>query len=249
MDHHQHARAVAGAVAENLEARAVALTGSVATGADHPDSDIDLIAVTDRPRQAEVRSVEGRMVTIGWKSPQAIEGDFADPAVAGVAVPTWRAAVVLTDPDRLLAGIRSRAETWTWGPIADRADRWAAAGIVGLAEETHKVAGMLATGNLRAAAANRDILTLQLPGLVAAADRVLYISENALWDAVCEAEGPDWARAWDTAAALTPAGLEASCRAAMRLYRLAAARLDPVFTGTERPVVATACALAEAAGG
>ncbi|GAB4003307.1 hypothetical protein GCM10029992_44450 [Glycomyces albus] len=70
MDHHQHARAIAETVAAGLDARGVALTGSVATGADHPDSDIDLIAVTDRPADLEIRSVEGRMVTIGWKTPR-----------------------------------------------------------------------------------------------------------------------------------------------------------------------------------
>ncbi|GAB4003309.1 hypothetical protein GCM10029992_44460 [Glycomyces albus] len=166
-----------------------------------------------------------------------------------MAVPTWRAAHVLTDPDGVFAAARARAETWDWEPIAAQADRWAASGVVGLAEEAHKVAGMLATGNLRAAAANRDLLLLQLPGLVAAADRVLYISENELWDAVCEAEGPDWTSAWDTAAALVPIDVRTSCRAALRLYRLAAARLDAHFTSAERPVIATARGVAEAAGG
>ncbi|GAB3233855.1 hypothetical protein GCM10027447_30550 [Glycomyces halotolerans] len=48
------------------------------------------------------------------------------------------------------------------------ADRWAATGLVGLAEEVHKVAGMLTGGRARAAAANRAILALQLPSLIAA---------------------------------------------------------------------------------
>lgn len=244
MDHTRAARSIAETTAAALAARAVALTGSIATGTDHPDSDIDLIALTETPRETEIRSVEGRMVTIGWKSLDEVEAAFAHPWEAGAAVPAWRTARILSDPEGLLARVKATAEAWDWTRIAAEADRWAADGIVGLAEEVHKVCGMLDTGKVRAAAANRALLALQLPGLLAAADRILYRTENDLWDLVCEAEGEAWAIAWDAATGVMPTDPADACRAGLRLYLIAAGRLDHVFTAAQRPVVATACRLA-----
>lgn len=79
MDHTRTARSIAETTAAALAARGVALTGSIATGTDHPDSDIDLIALTDTDRETEIRSVEGRMVTIDWKSPGEVEAAFTRP--------------------------------------------------------------------------------------------------------------------------------------------------------------------------
>ncbi|WP_026924723.1 nucleotidyltransferase domain-containing protein [Glycomyces arizonensis] len=245
MDHTRGARAIAETTTAALTARAVALTGSIAAGTDHPDSDIDLIAVADAPGETEIRSVEGRMVTIEWKTIDEVEAAFTRPWEAGAAVPGWRTAHLLSDPEGLLARVKASAETWNWHGIAAEADRWAADGIVGLAEEVHKVCGMLGRGNPRAAAANRAILALQLPGILAAADRILYRTENDLWDLVCEAEGEAWASAWDTATGTVRADPAEACRAGLRLYLIAAGRLDHVFTQAQRPVVETACRLAQ----
>ncbi len=243
VDHTRHARRLAEALAGELTARGVALTGSIATGTDHPDSDIDLVAVAETAREDQIRSVEGRMVTIGWKTIDEIEAALHCPWEAPAAV-AWRDARLLADPEGLLEHVKARAAAWDWLLIADQADRWAAAGVTGLAEEVHKVCGMLTADNARAAAANRAILTLRLPGLLAAADRILYRSENELWDLICRAEGEAWTDAWDSAAGLTGTDPAASCRAALRLYRIAAARVDEALDETQRPVVATACRLA-----
>jgi predicted nucleotidyltransferase len=242
--HTRRARAVAESLAGELDARAVALTGSVASGTDHPDSDIDLVAVVEADRGTEIRSVQGRMVTIAWKSTEEIEAALHRPWEAPVAVPCWREALALTDPEGLLEQVKRRAADWSWELVAERADRWAAAGVTGLAEEAHKVCGMLETGNIRAAAVNRSLLATQLPGLLAAADRILYRSENELWDLVCRAEGAAWTADWDAAVGLSGAGLAESCRAALRLYLAAAARVDEALDECERPVVSTACRLA-----
>nr|WP_277605700.1 nucleotidyltransferase domain-containing protein [Glycomyces sp. L485] len=220
------------------------MTGSIAFGTDHPDSDIDLIAVTDTPGDLDVFDIDGRMVTIGRKTPEQIDAAFDQPSEAPVAVPTWRAAHILTDPEGLLTRTKYKAGAWRWDAIAAKADQWAAEGLVGLAEEVHKVAGMLAGGNPRAAAANRAILALQLPGLIAAADRILYRTENELWNLVCDTEGPDWTEAWDAATGTAPTDLDTSCRAGLKLYLIAADRLEAVFDEHQRPVVATACRLA-----
>ncbi|MQM23992.1 nucleotidyltransferase family protein [Glycomyces albidus] len=245
MHHSDHAKAIAAscAAAEAPGALGVALFGSVAKGTDHPHSDIDLVVAADTGPGIRVLHREGRMVTVSRKAPDELAAAFDRPWEAGAAVAAWRGARILHDPEGLMRALQARAEAWTWEAIGPDADRWAAGEFVGLAEEVHKVHGMLALGRARAAAANRLLIALSLPGPLAAAHRILYDSENDLWDAVAAAEGPAWARAWDAAAGVALAGHEAGCAAALDLYRLAAARLGPHLAGEDRAVVDTACNL------
>lgn len=242
MDHTAHARAIAAfyADAEAPCTRGIALIGSTATGTDHPHSDIDLIAAADTDPGTRVLHREGRMVTITRKRPDELAASLTCPWEAGAAVPAWRTARILHDPDGTLRDLQALARAWTWDDHATAADAWAASQLVGLAEEVHKIHGMLAQGRARAAAANRLILALALPAPMAAAHRLLYGSENDLWDAVAHAAGPDWAAAWDLAAATAPASPEAGCRAALDLYKLAAHRLIGHLDGSDRTVVDTA---------
>ncbi|RRR98330.1 nucleotidyltransferase domain-containing protein [Glycomyces terrestris] len=241
MDHRAHALDIARRFTAGLDdAAGVALVGSVARGTDHPHSDIDLIAAADTRPGTTVHHVEGRMVTLTRKTPADLAAAFTHPWEAGAAVPAWRSALILRDSGEALAGLQARARDWTWDAIADACDRWAAAELVGLAEEVHKIHGMLALARPRAAAANRLLLALSLAAPLAAAGRVSYESENDLWDNVAAAEGPAWARAWDLAAGVAPAGHEAGCRAALDLYRHAADRLIDHLDANGRAVVDTA---------
>jgi hypothetical protein len=243
--HSDHALAIAesSAGAEAPSSLGIALFGSVAKGTDHPHSDIDLVVAARTDPGIRVLHREGRMVTVSRKTPDELEAAFTRPWEAGAAVAAWRSARILHDPDGLMRDLQTRAEAWTWEAIGPDADRWAASELVGLAEEVHKVHGMLAQGRARAAAANRLLIALSLAGPLAAANRILYDSENDLWDAVADAEGPAWATAWDAAAGVTGAGHEAGCAAALDLYRHAAARLAHHLTGSDRAVVDTACNL------
>jgi predicted nucleotidyltransferase len=240
------------AVAERLAAElapaaaGIALFGSVAGGTDHPDSDIDLTIAIDTGSGTEVRQVEGRMVVLTRKTPAELEAAFGRPWEACAAVPAWRYARLLYDPSGVMAGLQAAARDWNWESIAAEADRWAAGELVGLAEEVHKVHGMLALDRPRAAAANRQILALGLGHPLAAANRILFDSENDLWDAVADAEGPAWAQAWDTATGITPSDHQAGCRAALTLYRIAADRLAHHLDAPDRAIVATARGLAAA---
>jgi hypothetical protein len=240
---HHHDRALA--IAERLAAHhapetlGIGLFGSVAAGTDHPHSDIDLILATDTGAGTTVVQVDGRMVTLTRKSPADLEGAFTRPWEAVTAVGAWRGARLLHDPDGLMARLQTRAHDWTWDEIPD-AEHWAATELVGLAEEVHKVCGMLASGRARAAAANRAILALQLAGPLAAAHRVTCGSENDLWDAVAAAEGPAWATAWDAATGVTAAEHATGCRAALDLYRIAADRLARHLDTPDRAIVDTA---------
>lgn len=245
MHHSDHALAIAAsyADAEAPYALGIALFGSVAKGTDHPHSDIDLIVAARTDPGIRVLHREGRMVTVSRKTPDDLAAAFTHPWEAGAAVPAWRGARILHDPDGLMRDLQAKAQSWTWETIGAEADRWAASELVGLAEEVHKIHGMLAQGRPRAAAANRLLIALSLAGPLAAANRILYESENDLWDAVADAEGPAWAQAWDAAAGVTGVGHEAGCAAALDLYRHAAARLAGHLTGSDRAVVDTACNL------
>lgn len=256
MQHTLHARAIAERLAADLAASSatdgtgpgvlgIGLFGSVAQGTDHPHSDIDLFLAVESGPGTEIRQVEGRMVTLSRKTLHDMEEALVNPWEAVTAVGAWRRARLLHDPAGHMARLQARANAWTWDPIADAADRWAARELIGLAEEVHKTCGMLATGRARAAAANRLILVLQLGYTLAVAGRLVCDSENDLWDAVAHAEGPAWAQAWDAAAGITPGGHETGCRAALTLYRHAAARLDHHLDADERAIVHTARDLAK----
>jgi hypothetical protein len=244
--HSEHAKAVAAQVAAELNADAigVALFGSVAAGTDHPHSDIDLVVAAHTDPGIRVRQVEGRMVTLSRKTPAELEAAFTHPWEAGAAVAAWRTARILTDPEGVMNRLQAQAATWTWDGIAAAADQWAASELVGLAEEIHKIAGMLALDRPRAAAANRALVHLSLAAPLAVAHRILYGSENDLWDAVADAEGPAWARAWDDAAGVTGPGHRDGCLAALDLYRIAADRLAHHLDANDRAVVDTARHLA-----
>ena len=79
---------------------------------------------------------------------------------------------------------------------------------------------------------------------MAAANRILFDSENDLWDALADTLGPLWAQAWDDAAGITGCDHTHGCRAALKLYCLAAAHLETHLDGHDRDIVRTARDLA-----
>lgn len=246
---------VARAVARDLAARgarAVVLTGSHARGDAHAHSDIDLMAIVPRRPSGEdrrtwlrpVRVIGGQLVTVAWETEASARATFRNPERATTFVPGWREAIALHDPDGFAARIKRRAEAWTWREIAAAADAHVANGITGLAEEVHKLAGMLATGNRHAAAAQRSILAVWLAGLVALRHRILFGTDNALWELVAERMSEPWASTQAAALSENGEALEASCAAALRLYALAAAEARPLLDRGQRAVVDAACEIA-----
>ncbi|MEU6860006.1 nucleotidyltransferase domain-containing protein [Glycomyces sp. NPDC046736] len=241
-----HAELIAERLAAALapQALGIALVGSVAAGTDHPHSDIDLICATAESSGTEIRQVEGRMVTLTRATPAALAAALTSPRDAAPAAAAWRRARILHDPDGVLASLQKAAAAWTWDALGPAADAWAAIELVGLAEEIHKICGMLTLGRPRAAAANRLIVTLALAVPYAAAHRISYDSENDLWDALADHDRA-WAAAWDTAAGLTPADPASAACAALRLYRIAATALRAHATAADRALIDTATGLAE----
>ncbi len=240
---------IARAVARELVgdgASAVVLMGSHARGDAHEHSDIDLIAVFARrpgtlPAPSRVRS--GVLVTVAWKTPRSERAAFRDPRDVTTFVPGWREAVILHDPDGIAASIKLAAERWTWASISKECDRHVANSITGLAEEAHKLAGMHALGNVHAAAAQRSILAVWLAGIMSVHHRILFGTDNALWDLVAAAMGPAWAAAQARALSEGGESFEDSCAAGLELYRLAAEAAQRLLDARQRAVVGAACQL------
>ncbi len=249
---------IARTVARDLAGRgacAIALTGSHVRGDAHAHSDIDLIAIVRRYPNADEnrgwlrssRVVRGQLVTLSRHTPAIARADMRHPQFAPTYVPGWREAIILHDPDGIAVKLQREAVAWTWETIAKAADERVAEEIAGLAEEVHKLAGLLSVANAHGAAVQRSVIALQLAGLLALRHRILYSSENVLWDLVAERMGEPWAST--QAAALSESGetLDASCRAALRLYALAAAEARPLLDRPQRAVVDAALGVVAAA--
>jgi hypothetical protein len=185
-------------------------------------------------------------VSLAWETRASTVASFRNPELAPTFVPGWRDAIVLADPEGIAARLKRVAERWSWEDIGAECDRHVAASITGLAEEVHKLAGMLDAGNTHAAAAQRSILAVWLAGIMAVRHRILFGTDNVLWDLVGEKMGPRWQRAQAPALSENGESLETSCRAALELYALAAADARPLLSHDQRQVVDAASAIATA---
>jgi predicted nucleotidyltransferase len=213
------AREVADGLAAQ-HAEAVVLVGSRVRGDAHDHSDLDLIALGRGPvRRLEVH--EPFVVAVQWRTPAQVRNGFSDLHDLST-VPGWRRAVVLYDPKRRAASLKREALAWTWNTIGPRADAWVAAQITDYAEEVLKLAGSLRAGRYSAAAAQRSVLALRLPRVMAVHRRTLYDGESQLYEAICAGMGEPWRRAHRRALGVQAETLEQTCGAALELYALAA---------------------------
>jgi len=229
-------RIVAEGIAATLaNAEAVVLVGSVASGTHHDRSDIDLIVIGDRDDSTLL--VEGGwLVSLSWRSPGEIRATFADPGTAILAVPAWRGAVILADSNGLAASLRADAAAWSWDRCAG-VDNWAANELTSYAEEVVRLRGAIARGDATITAVMTALLALHLAKIVGVFRRLLLSSENDLWRAVGEQEGPPWAAAQRAALGLDGQDWEARAVGALRLFALAAAAIEAALLDGQRAVV------------
>ncbi len=97
-----HALAVARLAAQELAgdgAEAAVLVGSHARGDAGPASDVDVLAVGPRTFSYRLERRGGLLVSVSSRSPDAYRREMADPGSVCTAVPGWRKAVVLHDPE------------------------------------------------------------------------------------------------------------------------------------------------------
>lgn len=224
-------------------ARAVTLVGSHARGDGTRCSDLDLAVLGDGPAyHLEVH--EGVLVAHSWVTARELRRRFGDPAHVATAVPGWREAVVLHDPEGVAAAIQKEAIGWSWERLGEKCDRWVADSVIGYAEEVQKLVAALAGGQRLTAAAQRDLLAIRLAPVLAVHHRLLYGSENTVWDLVGTKMGADWREAQAKAFASEGETFAQSCTAALRLFRLAVVAVRPLLDDRQVAVAGQALALA-----
>lgn len=224
-------------------ARAVVLVGSHARGDAHAESDIDLHAIGDGPRYQLVRR-EPFLVSRSWRTEEQHRGSFDDVDEVGGAVPAWRSAVLLHDPDAIASALQLEARAWTWSRIGDdRINAWVADAVYGFAEEVHKLVAARVAGKTTLAGVQRSVLALRLAAPLSVHHRLLFDSENVLWEQVNDAMGVEWAMAQHTALGVTAASFDESCDAALRMFAIACAAAWDHMDDAQRAVASNALTL------
>jgi hypothetical protein len=206
-------------------------------------SDVDLIAVGSGPAD-RLLVCDGWQVSVSWRTVEEVRASFLRPADAGGAVPAWRGAWLLLDRGGVAGRLQAEAHAWEWSLIDEAADVWVAAQVTGYAEEVHRLVGQATDGSPRTAAVMRCLLAVHLGAVLAVHHRLLYDSENRLWDLVAQNEGYEWATAQDRALAVVPATTAQATGAALDLYATAAHRTAHLLDADQAVVVARALGVA-----
>ena len=162
-------------------ALAVVLVGSYAHGRRHYASDIDLHVIGKRGDHVLER-YGGYLISISRGTPADARRGMRDPFAVGKEIPGWRHAVILHDPQRIARKLRGAARRWNWGLIENKADREVATALTSVAENVQKMLGLLSTGRFMAAAVQRSVIAIHLPGILAVHHRILW---NAFQNWIC----------------------------------------------------------------
>ncbi|HZF58879.1 MAG TPA: hypothetical protein VEZ19_10430, partial [Rubrobacter sp.] len=99
----------------------------------------------------------------------------------------WCSTPLKARPGPLIEG----ATAWAWRMLERRCEGWMAEEITALAEGIHKLVAALQAGRRTAPAVQRSVLVLHPAQILAVHRRILYGSENRLWDLVADARGEE----------------------------------------------------------
>ena len=239
--------AVAKEVAADLRRRGatgVALVGSHARGEAHVHSDLDVVALGRG--EGGLRLVGGVLVSESWLPVEDLDGIWSDVALVGQNVPGWRSARPLADPDGDIAALKQRAEAWTWDQLGDAPDRWVAAEVPAYAEEIFRLIGHLTAGRALAAGVMRNVCANRMAWTLGVHHRLLYETENRLWDLVAERMGAGWLERQRAAFGIG-VGFADSCWAAADLFAMTGREVDALLSADGRAVVDAAVRAARVA--
>jgi hypothetical protein len=166
-------------------AEAVVVFGSWVRGDAYEESEVDIHAVGKRPH-GMLERYHGFLVSVSWATSRQNRQAFKDPSKVGGIIPAWRNAVILYDPTGTAKALKQEALRWQWDILGKRADRWVAEELTGYAEEAHRLIGSLQLQRESAASVQRSLLAIHMAPMLAVHHRILYDSENRLWDLVSE---------------------------------------------------------------
>ena len=220
----------------------VVLAGSWVRGDAHDGSDTDLWAV-GKNSTYHLELVSGFLVAVSQRTMSQFSNEFRDPAKVAGAIPGWRGALTLFNPHGLAKQLKREADSWTWDSIARKCDRWVAEQVTGYAEEVCKLVGNLRLRRYWAAAVQRSLIAIKMAPILAVHSRILYGSENRLWDLVGDSMGREWKNLQAQAFGEGKVDFAGSCKAALGLYVIAAHYVLPLCNKQQTAVVEYACGL------
>jgi len=224
-------------------AEAVVLFGSRARGDAYIESDFDIHAVGKGPHY-RLELCQGFLVSVSWATSRQNLSYFRKPADVGWVVQGWRNAVVLHDPKGVAKALKQRAQKWRWESLGKLVDKWVAEELTGYAEEVHRLVGNLRLGRKHPAAVQRSVLAIRMAPILAAHHRILYDTENQLWDIVSERMGGEWAQLQRVALGEDDHCFDDVCKSALRLFTLTANEIRSLLDDRQYQVVANACEIA-----
>jgi len=234
---------VARGLADEFDPRgrsAVVLAGSWARGDAREGSDIDLWVIGKRKGDV-ILERGGRQVSVRYGT---VAGDLRAmraPTRLGGAVPGWRTAKVLRDPNGAAAKLRSEARNFRWDGVRDACNAYVAEQLVGWAQHVAKLLRAMETGERETAAVQRGLLANRMAFLRALNLEYLWGTENGLWERVAKRAGPAFQAAQKAALGIAGEGWRESCEGALRLYSLTARANLPLLQGESRRIVESAC--------
>lgn len=228
-----------------LGAEAVVLFGSRVRGDAYKESDIDIHAIGKGPSyRYRLERYQGFLVSICWMTSAQHHRAFESPSEAGGMVPAWRNAMIIYDPHGIADSLKQEAKRWRWQLLDKKADRWVAEEVTSYAEEVHRLIGNLQLGRRSAAAVMRSVLAIRMAPILAVHCRILYDTENQLWNLVSTKVGTEWAQLQSAALGEGNQTFEETCKAALQLYAFAAREVKHLLNRRQYQVVAHACEIA-----
>jgi hypothetical protein len=245
-DYHSRVLDVCQALARRLArqgAEAVVVLGSWMRRDAYKESDVDIHVIGRGPHYMLER-YHGFLVSVSWATARQHRQAFKDPGKVGGIIPAWRNAVILYDPKGNAKALKQEALRWQWVLLGERADRWVAEQLTGYAEEVHRLIGDLQLQRESAASVQRSLLAIHLASILAVHHRILYDSENQLWDLVSEEMGTRWTLLQKVALGIGGRSFEETCRAALQLFVLACREVGNLLNKRQYQVVAHACEIA-----
>lgn len=224
-------------------AKGVVLFGSRVRGDAYGESDIDMHALGKGPRYRLERH-QGFLVSVAWMTPAQHRQAFQNPSEVGGIIPAWRNAAILYDPQGIADSLKQEARRWQWQHLNKKADKWVAEEVTGYAEEVHRLIGNIQLGHKSAAAIARSVLAIRTAPIISVHCRILYDTENQLWNLVSNKMGKEWAQLQSIALGEGSQSFEDTCKAALQLYAIAVREVKHLLNRRQYQVVAHACHIA-----